>query len=239
MTPINADWVRRIKLNLLVPHYLMASYLYYHCDLSLMTDDGYDLCCNRLYKFWSVIKHRHKSLISRSALTATTGYHIKRRDIPTIVQVAAHSLYSLIENDQTYESICASFVPPHDKPANVPLSNEYGGSSIRPAVVRRRSVAPSGTNPEKSIQRGASALQPPAEVRNTPIVRRTTRVAVSANEALAPSVDTNASRPVLRRQRVLSGSTPVKNVQCCIPEIQLPDTWEPRRVVARIRRSST
>lgn len=63
--------------NLLVPHYLIHSFLYYRCDVSLISDHLYDEICQRLYKEWADIEHIHKYMVTRHMLTAGTGYHLK------------------------------------------------------------------------------------------------------------------------------------------------------------------
>lgn len=97
MTPIQREWAAALPRRMLVPYYLMASFLYYHCDQSAMTDDAYDLVCRRLDREWPIIEHRHKKIVKRNSLTATTGYNLRRRDYPIMVQVAAHSLYASVE----------------------------------------------------------------------------------------------------------------------------------------------
>jgi hypothetical protein len=78
--------------NLLVPWYLMASYLYYHEDESLLSDPLYDEICARLKANWKTIKHRHKRLIDFKSLGAGTGYTLPRHKYPTIVRSAAWRL---------------------------------------------------------------------------------------------------------------------------------------------------
>lgn len=89
---IHEAMVASMPANMLVPYYLMASYLYYHCDRSPMTDQAYDLCCQRLDAEWFWIEHRHKDIIDPNSLAATTGYNLRRTDYPTIVVIAAHGL---------------------------------------------------------------------------------------------------------------------------------------------------
>ena len=63
--------------NMLVPYYLMFSYLYYKQNISLIDDAEYDTLCKTLLDKFDVIKHFHKHLINKDALTAGTGYDIK------------------------------------------------------------------------------------------------------------------------------------------------------------------
>lgn len=72
--------------------YLMASFLYYECNRSVLTDSDYDQLCVELYKGWRTFEHPHKHLTSRDLLQATTGYSIK---YPTIVKMAAWKMLEL------------------------------------------------------------------------------------------------------------------------------------------------
>lgn len=73
----------------LVPFYLMASFLYYHCDIGLFSDSDFDLLCGRLRTRWAGIHHQHKRIVDRAALSATTGYYIRVEEYPLITQSAA------------------------------------------------------------------------------------------------------------------------------------------------------
>lgn len=80
--------------SLLVPYFLMASYLYYIADKALFSDGWFDtVLCPRLYKEWGSIKHVHKHLINHSDLQAGTGFYLKEGDYPNITKDAAHGLY--------------------------------------------------------------------------------------------------------------------------------------------------
>jgi hypothetical protein len=81
--------VKKLCTGQLVAFFLMASYLYYRCEVSLMDDSEYDKLCVRLDKEWDSIKHPHKRLIDRGGLSATTGYYIKK--YPMIVAGAAEN----------------------------------------------------------------------------------------------------------------------------------------------------
>ena len=63
--------------NMLVPYYLMYSYLYYKKNESIVNDAEYDMICKRLYDEWNDIEHHHKHLVDRDSLIAGTGYYIK------------------------------------------------------------------------------------------------------------------------------------------------------------------
>lgn len=72
-----ADMVDGLESNMLIPFYLMLSYLYYDRDLSGVPDSEFDKLCNRLQNEWDSITHEHKQYVNREALAAGTGYHLK------------------------------------------------------------------------------------------------------------------------------------------------------------------
>lgn len=75
--------------NRLVPWYLMASYLYYQKDVSIISDAIFDGMCKRLLLTRPRVTHPHKHLIDIQALKAGTGYHIKEADYPGMCKGAA------------------------------------------------------------------------------------------------------------------------------------------------------
>jgi len=81
------------NLNMLVPYYLMASYLYYIEDKSVFADELFDELCSDLLKNWDIVEHRHKYLIKKEYLNQGTGYYLKETDYPFIVQHAAKLFY--------------------------------------------------------------------------------------------------------------------------------------------------
>ena len=62
--------------NMLVPYYLMFSYLYYEKNVSLIEDTEFDKLCQTLLEKYDNVEHMHKHLVSKEALTAGTGYDI-------------------------------------------------------------------------------------------------------------------------------------------------------------------
>jgi NAD-dependent DNA ligase len=85
-------FIDKLKLNQLVPYYMMTSYLYYVADPTIespMTDLEYDALCKRLLENWNVIEHPHKYLINYDSLTAGTGFYLKLKDYPRMVVGAA------------------------------------------------------------------------------------------------------------------------------------------------------
>ena len=84
-------FIKDLDKNLLVPYYLMSSYLYYKEDKSVLTDGEFDLLCLRLLDEWNDIVHWHKELINKDDLTSGTGYAIS--EYPSRVKFAAQSFY--------------------------------------------------------------------------------------------------------------------------------------------------
>ena len=82
--------VRRVIVNnphMLVPWYLMSSYMYYKNNKNIISDTDFDWICSKLYDKWDTVEHLHKSLIHKESLKAGTGYHI--RSYPDRVKSAA------------------------------------------------------------------------------------------------------------------------------------------------------
>lgn len=74
--------------NLLVPHWLIASFMYYVEDNPLLSDATFDAIVTQLGDQWDTVEHRHKFLIKRDMLKS--GFYIT--DYPLIVQGAANAL---------------------------------------------------------------------------------------------------------------------------------------------------
>ena len=62
---------------MLIPYYLMFSYLYYEKDINLITDSEFDALCKTLLEKYDGLTHMHKHLVTKTALSAGTGYDIK------------------------------------------------------------------------------------------------------------------------------------------------------------------
>lgn len=74
--------------NLLVPHFLIHSFLYYVCDWSIISDDTFDrVLVEGLRKRWDSVEHRHKHLIDPSLLKS--GFYLR---YPRITASSAISL---------------------------------------------------------------------------------------------------------------------------------------------------
>ena len=63
--------------NMLIPYYLMLSYLYYEKNITLIDDTEFDQMCKTLLDKYDELKHMHKHLVKKESLTAGTGYDIK------------------------------------------------------------------------------------------------------------------------------------------------------------------
>ena len=63
--------------NMLVPYYLMHSYLYYVMNEPIISDIEYDELCKELKDKWDSIEHYHKHLIDKQSLGAGTGYQLE------------------------------------------------------------------------------------------------------------------------------------------------------------------
>lgn len=97
--------VAALPRTLLVPWYLLSSFLYYHLDESAMTDEAYDALCVRLRQEWAWVKHRHKALVKPMYLAQTTGYAIPRRAYPLIVQSGALGFLNSARDGSLLESL--------------------------------------------------------------------------------------------------------------------------------------
>lgn len=76
-------------LKKLLQAYLMTSYLYYTCNVSVILDDLYDSIAKTLLKHYDQFDHQHKHLVSKADLEAGTLYHLRGNDYPQMVQTAA------------------------------------------------------------------------------------------------------------------------------------------------------
>lgn len=82
-------------LGQLVSSYLIHSYLYYQCDVSVISDYEFDEICMDILLHWDAIQegnHPHKHLLDRDSLLAGTGFAIRTWDYPSIVIGAATDL---------------------------------------------------------------------------------------------------------------------------------------------------
>ena len=78
--------------NVIVPWILMASYLYYIHDFSILSDGLFDeLCRNMMYNYGDII-HRHKGFITLNHLAMGSLYTLTENEYPSMTKDAALSL---------------------------------------------------------------------------------------------------------------------------------------------------
>lgn len=78
--------------NSAIPWFLMASYLYYQHDVSLLSDSLYDQMAKAILEAWDELEHDHKKLIRKSDLIAGSLYRLKATDYPNRTKAAAVTL---------------------------------------------------------------------------------------------------------------------------------------------------
>lgn len=72
----------------------MASYLYYHKDLIIISDAQFDRVCRSLEHNWLDLDHPHMSLIlPNDEGQIASGFHLSEKEYPSIVKHAALRLY--------------------------------------------------------------------------------------------------------------------------------------------------
>lgn len=82
-----------MTLNQKFVQYLMASYLYYVENRSILSDTEFDQLCMDLLAGWDQLDHRHKHLTTKEDLEAGTGYAIQYPSI--VIGAARHWYYSV------------------------------------------------------------------------------------------------------------------------------------------------
>lgn len=70
--------------NMIIPHYIMASYAYYVQDDPLYSDGFYDEMAKTILECWDMLDHRHKEYLDKDALSA--GSYLG--EYPTIIEGA-------------------------------------------------------------------------------------------------------------------------------------------------------
>lgn len=76
--------------NMLIPHYLMHSYLYYVMDDPVVSDAMFDTICKSLLAELDGLTHVHKHLVDRDLLVAGSGFNVQ---FPGMVAGAARWLH--------------------------------------------------------------------------------------------------------------------------------------------------
>lgn len=84
----------------MVPHYLMAAYIYYYKDAQIMTDSDFDKMAKELLENYDTIAHRHKHLITKEDLAAGTLL-LAEEKYPTITKDCAMHLLALKQEEKT------------------------------------------------------------------------------------------------------------------------------------------
>lgn len=74
--------------NMLIPHYLMACFLYYKEDSPAISDKLFDEMTKSLIEKWDTVTHPHKHLITMEDLMAGTGFAIQYTNM--IMDAARH-----------------------------------------------------------------------------------------------------------------------------------------------------
>lgn len=88
------------KPNTHVSWFLMASYAYYVCNESIISDALYDEICKWLKEHHETISHPHKHLISSEMWSIGSAYYLK--EYPLIVQSSTIRLiYNLFPNGRS------------------------------------------------------------------------------------------------------------------------------------------
>lgn len=78
--------------NMMIPWFLMASYLYYKHHKSLLSDQFYDGLAKSMLDQWPILKHQHKALIKEPDLVCGSMFHLTDREYPNLVKGAAKAL---------------------------------------------------------------------------------------------------------------------------------------------------
>lgn len=155
---IRENVIRVLPPNLLVSHYLTASYCYYHLNQSPMTDEAFDLLCVRLKKHYKEITHRHWRLVEYDSLDAGTCL-LRMDQFPQIVQIGA-DMYLAKANNGEMEA---------------DLLSRYGGATAPRTRRTRPSVLVGEAKPATARIKRARPTpepEPPATTVPAPRVRR-------------------------------------------------------------------
>lgn len=82
--------ILKANANMLIPHYLIHSYLYYGMDDPVVSDAMFDTICKRLLVELDGLTHMHKHLVDRDLLVAGSGFSLQ---LPPMVIGAAQWLH--------------------------------------------------------------------------------------------------------------------------------------------------
>lgn len=78
--------------NMMIPWFLMASYLYYQKEISIISDELFDELCSHMVEKWDTLDHPNKVYITLDDLRAGSGFAIAEATYPHRVRSSALSL---------------------------------------------------------------------------------------------------------------------------------------------------
>lgn len=84
--------VINVAENAVVSWFLMASFLYYIHDISILSDPFYDQLTKRFLNDYDRLTHPHKELITKDDLAAGTLYNLRADQYPGMTKGAAARL---------------------------------------------------------------------------------------------------------------------------------------------------
>lgn len=82
----------KVNPNSCVSWWIAASYQYYHCNESLLSDTCYDNLAKYIKKNFDKLSHQHLHLITKDNLEAGSLYNLKASDYPEIVKNSSEML---------------------------------------------------------------------------------------------------------------------------------------------------
>lgn len=90
------DDIKDLSIDRQFVYYLLSCYLYYEEDKNVLLDSEFDTLCKNLLHNYDNITHRHKYLVDKEDLKASTGYQIQ---YPRIVRDSARLWYKDFKNN--------------------------------------------------------------------------------------------------------------------------------------------
>lgn len=102
---IKEDIVNLLNPGQMVSYFLLASYAYYLCNVSPLTDTAYDRLCKRLLPLFGKLEHPHAYLIEETMLISGSGYDIREADYPMMVRVGVSSFIENIRSGQLVKNV--------------------------------------------------------------------------------------------------------------------------------------
>lgn len=97
----------------LIGWFLSASLLYYHFDISILSDERYDEIAKRLLAIYDTLDHQHAPLILKADLEAGSLYAMAFEGYPLMIRAMCLSLMSgKLTNEQVVRLQSRDFCPP-------------------------------------------------------------------------------------------------------------------------------